>query len=108
MAAFCRRCKTSYILVSVFLILIFGLHFYLLPVVSGAYNNKCYLSSEQLNDLRYAVQTIARTMEKHNTTYWLDYGKMNLNAGTAHTNAYLPTVHCVPHLSFGLSYLFFN
>lgn len=51
------------------------LHFRLLPMASGAYNDECYLGEEKRKNLIYAVQAIGQTMEKHNITYWLDYGK---------------------------------
>jgi hypothetical protein len=53
------------------------LHFYLLPIVSGSYNDECYPSKETHKNLWFAVQTIGKTMDKYNITYWLDYGKYN-------------------------------
>lgn len=52
------------------------LHLVLLPAVSGAYNDNCYLSKEKLNSLRYAIQKISQMMEQCNKTYWLDYGTL--------------------------------
>ena len=58
-----------------FMLAIIFLHFVLLPSVSGAYNDDCYLSEFKLNELRYLILTSAKLMEKYNMTYWLDFGK---------------------------------
>ena len=60
------------------LVCLLFLHLKLLPAVSGAYNKECYLTDEQRNNLRYAIKTIAHMMDRHNVTYWLDFGKLHL------------------------------
>jgi hypothetical protein len=59
----------------IFTTVIILLHFVLLPAVSGAYNDDCYLSETKLNELRHLILTSAELMEKYNMTYWLDFGK---------------------------------
>lgn len=68
-----KKCWLSLIIILVS-ILVF-LHFYLLPIANGSYNSECYLHHQDHNNLRHAIQMIGRTMEKHNVTYWLDYGE---------------------------------
>lgn len=59
----------------VIFILVF-LHFYLLPIANGGYNKECYLDDQDRSNLQFAVQKIGQIMEKHNITYWLDYGEL--------------------------------
>ena len=80
------RCKAKHpifhryrLLLVLLLALLFTLvilHLVVLPAVSGAYNDSCYLPMEKLASLRYAVQKISQMMEQCNKTYWLDYGKV--------------------------------
>ena len=54
------------------------LHLLILPSVSGAYNDGCYLSESKLNELRHLILTSAKLMEKYEMMYWLDFGKRSL------------------------------
>ena len=68
-----RRKKTLVVLiVSVTVIAI--LHFSLLPSWSGAYNDKCYLSHQDKENLSYMLASIIAACKAANLTYWLDYG----------------------------------
>ena len=72
--AICRY-RILMVLLVVLLVTLVFLHLVLLPAVTGAYNDDCYLPMEKLESLRYAVQTISQMMEQCNKTYWLDYGE---------------------------------
>ena len=80
-AKFCLRYKVfngRFILASFclfFCTFLAFLHAVILPSVSGAYNDDCYLDEKKMNELRRLILVSARLMEKYNMTYWLDYGK---------------------------------
>ncbi|CAH1245910.1 FKRP [Branchiostoma lanceolatum] len=69
-----RRCAVWGGLVCLFLCSL--LHFYVLPGAMAGYNDDCYLSREQLEDMRHLVVTVCQVLEELNQTYWLDYGTL--------------------------------
>ncbi len=72
-----NRRRLTILVCIMFATAIIWLHFLLLPAISGAYNDDCYLSESKLNELRHLILTSAKLMDKYNMTYWLDFGKIS-------------------------------
>nr|XP_006819413.1 PREDICTED: fukutin-related protein-like [Saccoglossus kowalevskii] len=52
------------------------IHFVFFPSINESYNDPCYLTTEQLDDLRYVIRNVLEIYEDMNVTYWLDFGTL--------------------------------
>ena len=68
-----RRNKKLVVLF-LFIIAIALLHFHFLPSWSGAYNDSCYLSKRDKDNLVYLLTSVIDACKAVNLTYWIDYG----------------------------------
>ncbi|XP_046369770.2 uncharacterized protein LOC124144427 isoform X1 [Haliotis rufescens] len=55
---------------------LFYLHFTVLPRSMGYYNNRCYLSREEINNMKYLLTQVSAAFNRQNVTYWLDFGTL--------------------------------
>ncbi|XP_067659646.1 uncharacterized protein RP689-like isoform X1 [Haliotis asinina] len=70
------RARPRQILALLCLLTLLHLHLRVLPRSMGYYNNRCYLSREEINNMKYMLTQVTAAFNKQNMTYWLDYGTL--------------------------------